>query len=82
MQERKLLYPNLSAELARSNYSVRELADALNMTNQNLYGKLRGAVNLTEKDMKDIQKFFIENVGGAFSLDYLFSNEPYINGNN
>lgn len=82
MQEKKLLYPNLNAELARNNYSVRVLADYLGMTTQNLYSKLRGASLLSEKDMKGIQRFFLETVGGAFSMDYLFSNEPISNGGN
>jgi hypothetical protein len=82
MQEKKLLYPNLSAELARSNQSVRALAEYLEMTNQNLYSKLRGASLLSEKDMKGIQRFFIEKAGGTFTMDYLFSNEPISNGGN
>lgn len=82
MQEKKLLYPNLSAELARSNQSVRALADYLGMTSQNLYSKLRGASSLSEKDMKAIQNFFIVKAGGTFTMDYLFSNEPISNGGN
>ena len=82
MQEKKLLYPNLSAELARGNYSIRVLADYLGMTTQNLYSKLRGASSLSEKDMKGIQRFFLETVGGAFSMDYLFNNKPISNGGN
>lgn len=82
MQAKKLLYPNLSAELARSNQSVRALAEYLEMTNQNLYSKLRGASLLSEKDMKNIQRFFIEKAGGTFTMDYLFSNEPLTNGDN
>lgn len=82
MQEKKLLYPNLSAELARSNQSVRALAEYLKMTNQNLYSKLRGDSLLSERDMKGIQRFFIEKAGGTFTMDYLFSNEPLTNGGN
>lgn len=82
MQEKKLLYPNLSAELARSNQSVRVLAEYLEMTNQNLYSKLRGDSLLSERDMKGIQRFFIEKAGGTFTMDYLFSNEPISNGGN
>ena len=82
MHKKKLLYPNLSAELARRNPSVRALAEYLEMTNQNLYSKLRGASLLSEKDMKGIQRFFIEKAGGTFTMDYLFSNEPLNNGGN
>lgn len=82
MQEKKLLYPNLSAELARSNQSVRALAEYLEMTNQNLYSKLRGASLLSEKDMKGIQRFFIEKAGGTFTMDYLFNNKPLTNDGN
>nr|DAW56159.1 MAG TPA: C2 repressor [Caudoviricetes sp.] len=82
MQDKKLLYPNLSAELARNNQSVRALSDYLGMTSQNLYSKLRGASSLSEKDMKAIQRFFIVKAGGVFTMDYLFSNEPISNGGN
>lgn len=74
MQRKTVLYPNLFAELARKGLSVTMLADFMGMTSQNLYGKLRGATVLTEKDMKAIQEFFIAKGGGAFTLDYLFSN--------
>ena len=82
MQEKKPLYPNLMAELARGNANVKALADYLEMTTQNLYAKLRGAGSLSEKDMKGIQRFFIEKAGGTFTMDYLFSNEPLNNGGN
>jgi len=74
MQKKTLLYPNIYAELARSGLTVAMLADYMGMTAQNLYGKLKGATAVTEKDMKAIQEFFKAKGGGAFTLDYLFSN--------
>lgn len=74
-----ILYPNLLAELARNGASVRDLAEAIGMTNQNLYSKLRGNTSVNEKDMREIQKYFKDINGGYFSIDYLFSNEPIIN---
>ena len=73
MQKKNLLYPNIYAELARCGYSVAVLAEYMGMTHQNLYGKLKGNIAITEKDMKAIQKFFEVKGGGAFTLDYLFA---------
>ena len=72
--KRKLLYPNINAELARLGLSVKILAEFLGMTSQNLYNKLNGKIVMNEKDMKAIQEFFIAKGGGAFTLDYLFKN--------
>lgn len=74
MQKRKLLYPNVHAELARSGLTVPTLAEYMGMTAQNLYNKLKGTTTLSAGDMKLIQEFFIEKGGGTFTLDYLFSN--------
>ena len=71
---KNLQYPNIRAELVRKGLTVQMLADFMGMTSQNLYGKLRGAIMLTEKDMRQIQEFFKANGGVAFTLDYLFSN--------
>lgn len=71
MLKKRLLYPNLYAELARYGLTVSMLAEYMGMTSQNLYGKLRGSTVLTEKDMKAIQEFLVKE-GGAFTLDYLF----------
>lgn len=70
---KKLLYPNINAELARSGLNVIMLADFMGMSAQNLYKKLNGAINITEKDMKAIQNFFEVKECGAFTLDYLFT---------
>lgn len=74
MQKKRLLYPNLYAELARNGLAVSKLAEFMGMTAQNLYGKLRGDTTLSAGDMKAIQEFFKENGAALFSLDYLFSN--------
>jgi hypothetical protein len=71
---KKVLYPNISAELARIGCSIPILADYMGMTTTNLYNKLKGKTTINEKDMKKIQEFFIAKGGGAFTLDYLFSN--------
>lgn len=70
---KKLLYPNINAELARSGLNVIMLADFMGMSAQNLYKKLNGAINITEKDMNAIQNFFEVKECGAFTLDYLFT---------
>lgn len=68
-------YPNVKAELARYDSNTAELADYLNMSRQNVNGKLNGSVTLNAKDMILIREFFLVKYGGAFTLDYLFSNE-------
>ena len=74
MQKKTLLYPNIHAELARSGLTIAMLADFMGMTTQNIYNKLNGKTAITQKDMKAIQEFFSVKGGGAFTLDYLFSN--------
>ncbi len=70
---KKLLYPNINAELARGGLTVVMLAEFMGMSAQNLYKKLNGAINITEKDMKAIQNFFEVKECGTFTLDYLFT---------
>ena len=74
MQKKTLLYPNIHAELARNGLTVSMLADYMGKTSQSVYNKLSGKTTITEKDMKDLQEFFKAKGGGAFTLDYLFSN--------
>ncbi len=74
------MYSNVKAELSRYNLTVRQLAAYMNMTTQNVYNKLNGKVTITTKDMQQIQSFFIEKAGGAFSLDYLFATNLTTNG--
>lgn len=74
MQEKILVYPNIYAELARNGLRVATLADYMGISRQNLYNKLGGRTAITEKDMRQIQDFIKAKGGGAFTLDYLFSN--------
>lgn len=76
------MYSNIKAELSRHNLTVKELAAYMDMTTQNVYNKLSGKVAVNAKDMLQIQNFFIEKAGGAFSLDYLFSTDVTNNGGN
>lgn len=66
------LYPNIRAELARLGLGLTELAEFMGMTRQNVQNKFNGRTAISEKDMKDIQEFFIAQGGGAMTLDYLF----------
>ncbi len=75
-----LMYLNIKAELSRHNLTVRDLAAYMCMSTQNVYNKLNGKVAVTTKDMQQIQNFFIEKAGGAFSLDYLFKTDITNNG--
>lgn len=74
MGNKIVLYPNLIAELARCGVTITRLAKSINISRNALYRKLDGKVAFTLKDMVAIQNFFNDEVGGAFSLDYLFKN--------
>lgn len=71
---KKVLYPNINAELARIGCTIPVLAEYMEMTTTNLYNKLKGKTAINERDMRKIQEFFIAKGGGAFTLDYLFKN--------
>lgn len=74
MQQKILVFPNLNAELARNGLNVEMLADYMGMSKTNVYNKINGRTVLNIKDMQAIQEFFKAKGGGAFTLDYLFSN--------
>jgi hypothetical protein len=73
MQKKTLLYPNISAEMARSGLTIAMLADFMGMTTQNVYNKFNGKTAITQRDMKSIQEFLRVKGGGTFTLDYLFN---------
>lgn len=68
-----VLYPNLKAELARGGITQAELAKMLNISRNAVYRKLKGVNAFTLKDMVAIQEYLNAKVGGAFTLDYLFT---------
>lgn len=74
MQQKLLVYPNLNAELVRNGLTVEMLADYMGMSKTNVYNKINGRTVFNLKDMQTIQEFFKAKGGGAFTLDYLFSN--------
>lgn len=74
MQQKLLVYPNLNAELVRNGLTVEMLADFMGMSKTNVYNKINGRTVFNLKDMQTIQEFFKAKGGGAFTLDYLFSN--------
>ena len=65
-------YNNINAELARAGVSTKELADFMGLSSQTVYGKLNGKITVTERDMRNVQNFFVEKTGGKFSFEYLF----------
>lgn len=73
MGNKKVLYPNLLAELARQSISVAKLAELLGMSRTNLYNKLYGITNFTLKDITAIQDILkAADSNGDYTLDYLF----------
>lgn len=68
-----VVYPNLIAELARCGITLTSLANYMGISRSALYKKLDGKTAFTLKDMVAIQEIFNVKVGGAFTLDYLFT---------
>lgn len=74
MGNKKTIYPNLMAELARQGMTITTLADKMGMTRSNLAYKLNGKYNFTLKDITTIQEILRANdTNGDYSLDYLFN---------
>lgn len=74
MASKKVLYPNLVAEMARRGLTITKLAKLLNMSRVNLYNKLYGITNFTLKDITAIQEILkAADSNGDYTLDYLFS---------
>lgn len=73
MGSKKVIYPNLVAELARQGLTITKLAELLEMSRANLYNKLWGVTNFTLKDITAIQEILVAaDSSGDYSLDYLF----------
>lgn len=76
MASKKVIYPNLVAELARNGLTIPKLADRLGMSRTNLYNKLWGNTNLTLTDITTIKELLNElNSNGGYTLEYLFEQE-------
>lgn len=74
MASKKVLYPNLVAELARLGLTMTKLAELLGMSRTNLYNKVCGITNFTLKDITAIQEILkAADSNGDYTLDYLFS---------
>ena len=75
MKAKKVIYPNLVAELARNGIRTEALATSLGYKNkESIYIKLRGKRQFTLKDMVVIQEALKANDrSGDYSLDYLFA---------
>ena len=73
MGNKKVLYPNLMAEIARQGLTISSLAERIGMTRANLAYKLNGQYKITLKDIRSIQEALKPNdKNGDYSLDYLF----------
>lgn len=73
MAQRKVIYPNLNAEIARSGLTIQMIADNLNISRNALYNKMRGINDFTLKDVTALQKILkCCGSGGDYTLDYLF----------
>lgn len=74
MEQKKVLYPNICAELSRAGLTAAMMADYMGITRQAIYNKLGGKVCFRLKEMEQVKDFFIAKGCGTFTLDYLFTN--------
>ncbi len=72
MGVKKVIYPNLIAELSRNGITYTSLAKALGISRAAMYKKLDGVTNFTLKDITTIQEVINANSNGGYTLDYLF----------
>ena len=66
------MYPNIKAELARHDLTVKDLAEALEITTQSMYNKLSGKYDFSLSELTAIKRFFEMRTGEKFTLEYLF----------
>ena len=69
--ERKILFPNLTAELAKQGISVAALAEKMGISSTALYAKFKGATQFTLKDIDAITTILSESNEGV-TMGYLF----------
>ena len=62
------MFPNLTAEMARNNLSIKSMATILNMNYDTLRNKLCSKSEFTRAEMFAIKKAFFPD----FSIEYLF----------
>lgn len=73
MGNKRVIYPNLVAELARNGITITYLAKELNISRAALYKKLYGYTAFTLKDITTIQEIIkASDSSGDYTLDYLF----------
>lgn len=74
---RKNHYPNLCVEMTRMGMGISDLARAVGMSRQNLWGKVRGNTTWTLGDMVKVQDALVAKSGkkGRLTLDYLFKSD-------
>lgn len=73
MKTKKILYPNLVAELSRNGITFTSVAKELGVSRAAIYKKLDGTTNFTLKDITTIQELIkLADSNGDYTLDYLF----------
>lgn len=65
------MFPNLVAEIAKSDFSKKYIAQQLCIAETSLFSKLRGKTQFTLKECKKIKSL----LGIKVSLDYLFKED-------
>lgn len=68
------MYPNLKAEMARRELTIRDLSERTGISYATLYPKLRGERPLKISDAEKIR----EALGADLVLDILFSKKPEV----
>lgn len=74
MDAKKVIYPNLVAELSRNGITYTSVAKSLGISRTAMYKKLDGTTNFTLKDITTIKEILkVADSNGDYTLDYLFS---------
>ena len=71
--ERKILFPNLIAELAKQGMSIATLAGKMGISSTALYAKVKGSTQFTLKDINTITTILSEG-GENVTMERLFKN--------
>lgn len=68
------MYPNLNAELARNNLTIKDLAGILKVNYDTLKSKMSGKNDFKRKEMFLIKKLVFPQL----SIDYLFDEKTIV----
>lgn len=73
MALKKVVYPNLVAELARQGITLANLAEKLGLSQRSVYNKINGDNEFTLAEVCKVQELLNEGNEHQHTIDYIFS---------